>query len=189
MVELETLLKEQTKSRNRAEKRLKFLLKKLESLEIFYVSDESVQCSFVDKGEISSASSVASTSTKAEDKEANANPNARIQNIRESTENSSKSASIVPSRDLEQNVSQISASTSQSQNSPAADEEEINSYPETTAQKLKTEELREKAVSPKKRHNSSIEEPRSAKSSDSESNQNDNKSNIDNDRYVNLTFN
>lgn len=124
LIELETRLKEETKSRNRAEKRLKFLMKKLDSLEIFYVSDESEQSSFVDKSEISSASSVASTST-----------NFPIQNIQETVENPPKS-SVVPSGDLVQNVLQISASSSQSHDSPAADEEDA----ESTAQKSDTED-------------------------------------------------
>ncbi|KAM3325282.1 putative protein isoform X2 [Capsicum chacoense] len=41
MIELETKLKEETKSRNKAEKKLKFLIKKLESNNILYsISDE-----------------------------------------------------------------------------------------------------------------------------------------------------
>lgn len=41
MIELETKLKEQTRSRNKAEKKLKFLIKKLESKNIYYnVSDD-----------------------------------------------------------------------------------------------------------------------------------------------------
>ncbi|KAL3536332.1 hypothetical protein ACH5RR_004793 [Cinchona calisaya] len=132
LIELEARLKEEIKSRNRAEKRLKYLMKKLESLEIFYVSDESEQSSFVDKSEISSASSTACTSTKAEDKEANANPpNFRIQNIQELTENSPNSTAVPFRVDI-----------------LAADKEEINSYPESKSQKFETEELMEKSVFP-----------------------------------------
>lgn len=182
LIELEARLKEETKSRNRAEKRFKFLVKKLESLEIFYVSDESEQSSFVDKCEMSSASSVASTSTKTEDKEAHANPNYKIQTIQEATENSSKSSSTVASQDLDQSVSRVTSSASQSQDTPAADEEEIHSYPEPTSRKLETRELREKEVSPtKKCQKSSVEEPHSAKSRDCVSCENDNKMNIEND--------
>lgn len=65
LIELENLLKKETKSKNRAEKRLKFLLQKLESLNISYVSDESSDnSSFMEKSEISSVSSTASSSTK-----------------------------------------------------------------------------------------------------------------------------
>ncbi|XP_024995545.1 transcriptional regulator IFH1 [Cynara cardunculus var. scolymus] len=56
VIELEKQLKVEIKSRNKAEKRLKFLMKKLESLKISYVSaDES--SSFSEKSEISSVSS------------------------------------------------------------------------------------------------------------------------------------
>lgn len=56
VIELEKQLKMEIKSRNRAEKRLKFLMEKLESLKISYVSaDES--SSFSEKSEISSVSS------------------------------------------------------------------------------------------------------------------------------------
>lgn len=40
VIELETKLREETKSRNKAEKKLKFLIKKLESKNISYISDE-----------------------------------------------------------------------------------------------------------------------------------------------------
>ncbi|MCD7452812.1 hypothetical protein HAX54_018253 [Datura stramonium] len=40
ITELETKLREETKSRNKAEKKLKFLIKKLESKNISYISDE-----------------------------------------------------------------------------------------------------------------------------------------------------
>ncbi|XP_027070398.2 uncharacterized protein [Coffea arabica] len=182
LIELEARLQEETKSRNRAEKRLKFLVKKLESMEIFYVSDESEQSSFVDKCEISSASSAASTSTKTEDKEAYANPDYKIQNIQESTENSAKSWSTVASQDLDQNVSKVSSSASESRQTPVADEEEIHSHPEPTSRKFETGELREKELSPTKIcQNSSVEEPHSAKSRDCVSSQNDNKMNMEND--------
>lgn len=56
-MELETLLKQEAKSRNRAEKKLKSLMKKLESINIPYVSDESEYSAFMDKSDISSTSS------------------------------------------------------------------------------------------------------------------------------------
>lgn len=132
-------------------------MKKLESLEIFYVSDESEQSSFVDKNEICSASSVASTSTRTENKEVNPDPNLKIQNFQESVDNPPKS-SIASSRDMVQIVLQISTSSAQSHYSPAAGEEEINSYPEPTAQKFETQELKEETFSPWKSHTSSVEE-------------------------------
>ncbi|KAL3531876.1 hypothetical protein ACH5RR_005397 [Cinchona calisaya] len=180
LIELETRLKEETRSRNRAEKRLKFLMKKLQSLEIFYVSDESKQSSFVDKSEISS---VASTSAK----EVNSNANSTIQNIQESIlEHPPKPSKIVPDADFEQNVWQINAlSSCHSLDSPAADEEEINSYAEeTTPQKFVTEELREKSSSPDKCYNSSVEEAHNAKSSS----QNDEGLNMDKDSFMNCSI-
>ncbi|XP_031125810.1 uncharacterized protein LOC116028294 isoform X2 [Ipomoea triloba] len=56
LVYLETKLKEETKSRNKAEKRLKFLKKKLECMNVSYVSDESENSSY-------EVSSIPSTST------------------------------------------------------------------------------------------------------------------------------
>lgn len=62
LIELEKKLKEENKSRNKAEKKLKYLMKKLESMNISYVSDESEHSSLFDKSEISSV-------TFSEDKE------------------------------------------------------------------------------------------------------------------------
>lgn len=62
-------MKEETKSRDNAEKKLKFLIKKLESKNISYVSDESENSSFL-KSEISSLTSTACSSAKqSEDRE------------------------------------------------------------------------------------------------------------------------
>nr|GLL24871.1 uncharacterized protein LOC109151978 isoform X2 [Ipomoea trifida] len=60
LVYLETKLKEETKSRNKAEKRLKFLKKKLECMNVSYVSDESENSSY----EVSSIPSTPYSSTK-----------------------------------------------------------------------------------------------------------------------------
>ncbi|KAA8516496.1 hypothetical protein F0562_016998 [Nyssa sinensis] len=69
LIELENQLKLEIKSRNRAEKKLKFLIKKLEFLNISYVSEELEQSSLL-KSDISSVSSTASSGTKGpEDKE------------------------------------------------------------------------------------------------------------------------
>ncbi|MCE0481795.1 hypothetical protein HAX54_039867 [Datura stramonium] len=46
LIELETKLREETRSRNKAEKKLNFFMKKLESMNISYVSDESEHSSF-----------------------------------------------------------------------------------------------------------------------------------------------
>ncbi|XP_016437585.1 uncharacterized protein LOC107763610 [Nicotiana tabacum] len=63
LIELEYKLREETKSRNKAEKKLKFLIKKLESKNISYYSDESENSSFL-KSEISSLTSTACSSAK-----------------------------------------------------------------------------------------------------------------------------
>ncbi|XP_009600191.1 uncharacterized protein [Nicotiana tomentosiformis] len=72
LIELENKLKEETRSRNKAEKKLNFFIKKLESLNISYVSDESEHSSLLDTSEISSITSATVSSTKpSEDKEQN----------------------------------------------------------------------------------------------------------------------
>ncbi|XP_031091490.1 uncharacterized protein LOC115996423 [Ipomoea triloba] len=69
LIELENRLKEETKSRNRAEKRLKFLMKKLQSINVAFVSDESENSCLTEGSEVSSASYTAcSTSKDLEDK-------------------------------------------------------------------------------------------------------------------------
>nr|GMD36652.1 myosin heavy chain, cardiac muscle isoform-like isoform X2 [Ipomoea batatas]GMD38262.1 myosin heavy chain, cardiac muscle isoform-like isoform X2 [Ipomoea batatas] len=55
LIELENRLKEETKSRNRAEKRLKFLMKKLQSINVSFVSDESENSCLTEGSEVSSA--------------------------------------------------------------------------------------------------------------------------------------
>ncbi|GKA97927.1 hypothetical protein Tco_0825821 [Tanacetum coccineum] len=59
VIELEKQLKMEIKSRNKAEKRLKSLMKKLDSLNISYVSADESCSSFSEKSEISSVSSSA----------------------------------------------------------------------------------------------------------------------------------
>ncbi|KAL0409855.1 UNVERIFIED_CONTAM: hypothetical protein Slati_3575200 [Sesamum latifolium] len=68
LLELENLLKEEAKSRNRAEKKLKFLMKRLQSMNIPYATDESEHSGLLDTTDISSASSLASSSTKQPEK-------------------------------------------------------------------------------------------------------------------------
>ncbi|KAL7170005.1 hypothetical protein ACSBR2_034958 [Camellia fascicularis] len=57
VMEIENQLRVEIKSRNRAEKKLKLVLKKLESLNISFGSEESEHSSFMEKSEISSVSS------------------------------------------------------------------------------------------------------------------------------------
>lgn len=68
LLELENLLKEEAKSRNRAEKKLKFLMKRLQSTSIPYATDESQHSGLLDTTDISSASSLASSGTKQPEK-------------------------------------------------------------------------------------------------------------------------
>nr|GME19033.1 myosin heavy chain, cardiac muscle isoform-like isoform X2 [Ipomoea batatas] len=64
LIELENRLKEETKSRNRAEKRLKFLMKKLQSINVSFVSDESENSCLTEGSEVSSASYTACSTSK-----------------------------------------------------------------------------------------------------------------------------
>lgn len=57
-------MREETRSRNKAEKKLNFFIKKLEALNISYVSDESEHSSLLDKSEISSVTSTTVSNTK-----------------------------------------------------------------------------------------------------------------------------
>ncbi|KAM7526266.1 hypothetical protein LguiA_016168 [Lonicera macranthoides] len=70
LIELENKLRAEMKSRNKAEKRMNLLMKKLGFLNISFASDES-EHSF-EKGEVSSVSSTASSYTKQQDKKSNA---------------------------------------------------------------------------------------------------------------------
>ncbi|XP_075498960.1 uncharacterized protein LOC142537302 [Primulina tabacum] len=64
LIQLESMLKQEAKSRDRAERKLRFLIKKLESKNISYVSDESEQSILVDRSDISSVSSLVSSGAK-----------------------------------------------------------------------------------------------------------------------------
>ncbi|XP_073282118.1 uncharacterized protein [Primulina huaijiensis] len=64
LIQLETMLKQEAKSRDKAERKLRFLIQKLESKNLSYVSDESEQSILVDRSDISSVSSLASSSAK-----------------------------------------------------------------------------------------------------------------------------
>ncbi|KAK4432412.1 hypothetical protein Salat_1003300 [Sesamum alatum] len=101
LMELENLLKKEARSRNRAERKLKFLLKKLQSINITYVSDESEHSGLVDKTDISSVSSTASSSTK-ELQQQNENQQMKISKIvkiQEPNENDSENCSFSLSDD------------------------------------------------------------------------------------------
>lgn len=63
-MELENKLKTEIKARNRAEKRLKFLMKKLQSLKIPFSSEESEPSVSSDNSEISCKSSITSSASK-----------------------------------------------------------------------------------------------------------------------------
>ena len=65
LVELENILKQEIKMRNKAEKKLKFLKKKLESLNISSILVESDQSSTSEKSEVSFMSSTIATSASA----------------------------------------------------------------------------------------------------------------------------
>ncbi|KAI3447636.1 hypothetical protein Pfo_004301 [Paulownia fortunei] len=105
LMELENLLKQEAKSRNRAEKKLKFLMKKLESINISYVSDESEYSGLVDKSDISSVSSTTSSSTK-ELQENNENQQMKLSKISESQESKENDKSQKETQNLQQNDSQ-----------------------------------------------------------------------------------
>ncbi|KAG8374278.1 hypothetical protein BUALT_Bualt11G0114900 [Buddleja alternifolia] len=62
LIELEKLIKEEAKSRNRAEKKLKILMKKLKSMNISYISDGSEHSGLEGKSDISSVTSTDSSS-------------------------------------------------------------------------------------------------------------------------------
>ncbi|KAL6987499.1 hypothetical protein U1Q18_013244 [Sarracenia purpurea var. burkii] len=64
LTELENQLRAEIKSRNRAEKRLKFVLKKLESMNISCVSEDSEHSRSLEKTDVSPVSSTGSSGTK-----------------------------------------------------------------------------------------------------------------------------
>ncbi|KAL7092015.1 hypothetical protein ACP275_12G139400 [Erythranthe tilingii] len=110
LMELETLLKQEAESRNRAEKRLKLLMKKLQSMNISYISDESGYSCSVEKSDVSSVSSstTSSSSTTKQLQENYENRQIEIEGrgLKENLESSSK-----VSENLQQNDSQNSSSS------------------------------------------------------------------------------
>ncbi|KAI8013908.1 hypothetical protein LOK49_LG05G00589 [Camellia lanceoleosa] len=121
LIELENQLRLETKSRNRAEKRLKFLIKKLESRNISYVSEDSEHSSMVEKSDMSSVSSSSSS------------PKTQITNtVKCDTEEESVEKMKCPaiSQDLEDNVSQRTSTVESNQGRCSAIEESLSSSTE-----------------------------------------------------------
>ncbi|XP_075637874.1 uncharacterized protein LOC142610043 [Castanea sativa] len=104
LIELENQLKEETKFRNKAEKKLKLLMKKLESLNISTISVESEQSSTSEKCEMSCMSSTSTSGSR--------HP--------EEDEPKSQFSSPQISQNLEHNVSETSTPT-QSHSSPSTE--------------------------------------------------------------------
>ncbi|KAM4078133.1 hypothetical protein ACB094_09G014100 [Castanea mollissima] len=104
LIELENQLKEETKFRNKAEKKLKLLMKKLESLNISTISVESEQSSTSEKCKMSCMSSTSTSGSR--------HP--------EEDEPKSQFSSPQISKNLEHNVSETSTPT-QSHSSPSTE--------------------------------------------------------------------
>ncbi|KAL7248222.1 hypothetical protein ACSBR2_003017 [Camellia fascicularis] len=120
LIELENQLRLETKSRNREEKRLKFLIKKLESLNVSYVSEDSEHSSMVEKSDMSSVSSSSS-------------PKTQITNtVKCDTEEESVAKMKCPaiSQDLEDNVSQSTSTVVSNQGHCSAIEGSLSSSTE-----------------------------------------------------------
>lgn len=113
LIELEKQLKEETKFRNKAEKKLKLLKKKLESLNISTISVESEQSSTSEKCEMSCTSSTSTSGSR--------HP--------EEDEPKSQFSSPQISQNLEHNVSETFTPT-QSHSSPST---ENDSSPQGTS--------------------------------------------------------
>ncbi|KAL9149933.1 hypothetical protein ABFS82_12G137300 [Erythranthe guttata] len=114
LMELETLLKQEAESRNRAEKRLKLLVKKLQSMNLSYISDESGYSCSVEKSDVSSVSSSTNSPTTEQLQENYENQQIETENrdLKENLESSSKG-----SENLQQNDSQDSSSSIGDKNS------------------------------------------------------------------------
>ncbi|XP_057470623.1 uncharacterized protein LOC130759511 [Actinidia eriantha] len=124
LTELETQLRAEIKSRNSAKKKLKFLLKKMESLNISHVSDHS---SLIEKSDISSVSSTPSFITKQPEKSQFTQCGIEDQSVK-------KTKSPIVSQDLEDSFSQ-SISSNQSHFCPIEESlssaEKANSHEKT----------------------------------------------------------
>ncbi|GAA0174932.1 hypothetical protein LIER_28213 [Lithospermum erythrorhizon] len=137
LVELEALLKEEIKSRKKAEKRLKLLMKRLQSLKISnpsYVFDESDQsCSF-DTSEVTSVSSSASsTSKKTEEKKVITQQT--VGSISSDTQDLIKNIKLssVVSENYKQDVSLSRISSFSKGNESIGDEETFSSFGEANS--------------------------------------------------------
>ncbi|KAL8036136.1 hypothetical protein ABFX02_12G140200 [Erythranthe guttata] len=134
LMELETLLKQEAESRNRAEKRLKLLMKKLQSMNVAYVSDESGYSCSVEKSDVSSVSSSTNSPTTEQLQENYENRQIKTDSreLKENLESSSKGSEY-----LLQNNSQNSSSSIVDKNS-TTDESSSAAF-EIQEQKCETE--------------------------------------------------
>ncbi|XAR69012.1 hypothetical protein NMG60_11000449 [Bertholletia excelsa] len=125
LTELEKLLKVEIKTRNRAEKRLQFLMKKLETLNIAYISDNSQHSSSMEKSDLSSVSSSVSWGGRESqgDKETNAQKTKRCSTASQDSEDNASqveeksNSSEPPRRDDLRSTSTLR---------PSREKEEIN---------------------------------------------------------------
>ncbi|KAI3473236.1 hypothetical protein Pfo_030528 [Paulownia fortunei] len=193
LLELENLLKEEAKSRNRAEKKLKFMMKRLESLNISYVTDESEHSGLLDKSDISSVSSRDSSSTKEPEKSENLKMN--ISTMCGSQESRENVKSPKGSANLQKNDSQLSLLSLSHDSSSSISAFEVN-LPELKGQESEmgsNENPMSSTVSDNLEQNvpqnttvedslTSAGEPHSENPSQSKSNQNYNDSSTDEQR-------
>ncbi|KAL7133389.1 hypothetical protein ABFS83_12G137300 [Erythranthe nasuta] len=136
LMELETLLKQEAESRNRAEKRLKLLMKKLQSMNISYVSDESGYSCSVEKSDVSSVSSSTNSPTTEQLQENCENRQIKTESreLKENLESSSRG-----SENLQQNDSQNSSSSIGDKNSTT--DESLSAAFEIQEQKREVEAI------------------------------------------------
>ncbi|XWS43662.1 hypothetical protein CRYUN_Cryun16bG0122400 [Craigia yunnanensis] len=100
LIELETKLKEETKLRNKAEKRLKLLRKKLESLTILTSLEESEQSSSSEHCAVSSVSSTSSSGTKDPEESTSKSQNAVPEMSKNEKENASDTTASIKSLEI-----------------------------------------------------------------------------------------
>lgn len=140
LIELEKQLKEETKFRNKAEKKLKLLKKKLESLNISTISVESEQSSTSEKCEMSCTSSTSTSGSR--------HP--------EEDEPKSQFSSPQISQNLEHNVSETFTPT-QSHSSPST---ENDSSPQGTSSASASSNANSNHDDPSHKLSPSSEDPR-----------------------------
>ncbi|OMO72659.1 hypothetical protein CCACVL1_17668 [Corchorus capsularis] len=112
LIELENKLREETKLRTKAEKRLKFLRKKLESLNIILPSlEESEQSSSSENCAVSCVSSTSSTSVSKETEESNSKSQNAVPEIsKEMEENASSTCTSIKEFEIPLNIEENSNS-------------------------------------------------------------------------------